>query len=533
MSTEMGNPATASPRRSYWKLDLLDPERPFFFAWNLHQLIPPDHPVRLIDELLGSCDWGSWEAGYSANLGQPPLHPRVLAGVLLYGMTQGVRSSRKLEEACRLRADFIWLAKGHRPDHSTFCLFRTHFAGPLKELFRDLNRKALEWGLSSLREVAYDGTRVKAYNSRFRTCTPQHLEAKLREWDQYFDRTMEEFRAQDDSSDPAAPEELTAHLAYLEERRQRLQTLLDQARADEAQRRREGVTTSRQICLSDEDARVMPNKEGGYAPNYTPTAVTEGTGGLIVDGDVLNVVNEGAELPAAIARVEADFGKVDTVLTDSGNASGANQQALAERGIIFLAPATSSQPQPGNPACRADPCQPVPEAEWAQLPRNDQRQLDKSCFVFVPEEDLLRCPMGKALRYEQTKREPHGAPGAVRRIYRCPDCAGCPLYGDCVSRKNHRGRTVTRDQYEEVREATAARMATAEAKARYNERPRIAETTFGILKQVMGFRQFLLRGLDKVRTEWRWAITAFNLKKMTRAVGRMRAECATLAVTEA
>jgi len=85
---------------------------------------------------------------------------------------------------------------------------------------------------------------------------------------------------------------------------------------------------------------------------------------------------------------------------------------------------------------------------------------------------------------------------------------------------------------EEVRERTAARMATAEAKELYKQRPRIAETTFGILKAVFGLRQFLLCGLEKVRIEWRWAATAFNLKKLVRHVGRLRAEFTELASAE-
>jgi len=70
----------------------------------------------------------------------------------------------------------------------------------------------------------------------------------------------------------------------------------------------------------------------------------------------------------------------------------------------------------------------------------------------------------------------------------------------------------------------ATRMATASARQRYNQRPRIAETTFGILKSVLGLRQFLLRGLEKVKTEWRWACTAFNLVKLVRHIARLRAE---------
>ncbi len=72
-------------------------------------------------------------------------------------------------------------------------------------------------------------------------------------------------------------------------------------------------------------------------------------------------------------------------------------------------------------------------------------------------------------------------------------------------------------------------MATPEAKARYQKRFHTAEVPFALLKQVMNLRRFLLRGLEKVKTEWLWACTAFNMAKLIRAVVRLRAEFAALA----
>jgi len=118
------------------------------------------------------------------------------------------------------------------------------------------------------------------------------------------------------------------------------------------------------------------------------------------------------------------------------------------------------------------------------------------------------------------------------RLYRSRACEGCPLAATCLSPKSKHGRTITRDQYEEARQRTAARMAEAPARKLYRQRPRIAETTFGILKSVLGLRQFLLRGLAKVKTEWLWAVTAFNLAKLVRQITRLRAEFAPLAAGE-
>ena len=84
-------------------------------------------------------------------------------------------------------------------------------------------------------------------------------------------------------------------------------------------------------------------------------------------------------------------------------------------------------------------------------------------------------------------------------------------------------RSVSRDQHDAVREATARRMKTEAGRRIYARRAPLVETSFGMIKEWMGLRKFLLRGLAKVRTEWLWACTAFNLKKMIKAIGRHRA----------
>lgn len=172
----------------------------------------------------------------------------------------------------------------------------------------------------------------------------------------------------------------------------------------------------------------------------------------------------------------------------------------------------------------ADPTQSVPPEAWDQLPRNNQGQLDKSCFVYDAAHDQYCCPQGRAMPFAKTKPGQRGDQKITLRVYRCADCAGCPLAQACLSAQSKGGRTITRDPYEEVRERTAARMASEPAQKLYRQRPRIAETPFAILKSIMGLRQFLLRGLDKVKIEWRWAATAFNVAKLVRAIVKMRAE---------
>ena len=119
------------------------------FSTTLDDVISDGHPVRLIGELLDGFDWTTWEGAYHGSRGKPPIHPRVLAGLWLYGLRRSVRSSRKLEYMARNSIDFLWLAEGHSPDHSTLSSFRLQFGDALKELFRHVLRVAMAAGLSS------------------------------------------------------------------------------------------------------------------------------------------------------------------------------------------------------------------------------------------------------------------------------------------------------------------------------------------------------------------------------------------------
>ena len=111
----------------YWAEVTHDRQRTHVFYPTLDAMIAPDDPVRFVDEVLSGMDWSKWEAAYERKRGQPPIHPRYIASAILYGLYRGIRSSRKLEEACRYRFDFMWLVEGRVIDHTTFSKYRTRF----------------------------------------------------------------------------------------------------------------------------------------------------------------------------------------------------------------------------------------------------------------------------------------------------------------------------------------------------------------------------------------------------------------------
>ena len=440
-----------------------------------------------------------------------------------------------LEYMCGHNVDFMWLAEGHRPDHTTLSGFRKESGKALKGLFRQVGRLAMAMGLVRLVEVAFDGTRVKANASRYHTWTAAKVEAALKELDALFDHMMTEAdQADSQSQEGLFPGEsanhLPAELATLEQRKQKLQEILQTLQSQDEARQKEGKNPEKnpaQLPKADTDSKVMPNKEGGYAPNFTPTAAVDVSSDFIVDCEVIADPNEHTQTLPTVDRIEENFGgKPKAFLADTAHGTGENLAGMASRNVAFFTPMESSQPQEGNPARRDDPTQPVAEADWPRLPRNEQKQLDKSCFVYVEPSQCYYCPQGRRLEYAEIHRVTRNDQEVAVRVYRCKNCENCPLSTACRSPKARRGRQIYRDPYEPLREEMAARMETAEGRATYAHRMHGAETPFAHIKQVMGVRQFLLRGLENVRTEWRWVCTAYNLTKLLRAVATLRAHLA-------
>jgi len=516
-----------------WAKPVIVREQMTLFHPTLDDMIPEDHEVRLLDELLRTLDWSAWEEEYSdGGPGQPPIHPQVLAGLWLYAMSRRIRTSRPLEYGCRHNIDFMWLAEGRSPDYSTLATFFSKNQQPLKDLFKQVCRKAMGMGMVRLGEVAFDATRVKAANSRYATLTATSIEKKLAAIDEQIETIIAATATSiEDAATTGAGQgtSLPEGLQSLKERRQKLEELAVIAREREEQRSTSGSKPKVpvQIPTTDSDSKVMPNKEGGFAPNYTPTALTDGECGIILDVNVLTVVNEMDEALPSVDRATALCGEApETFLSDGGNASGTILAGMEERGITAVVPVKSSEPAADNPALRNDLTQPVPTDQWEKLSRNPQGQLDKSNFVYDARRDVYHCPGGRELHC--SSRETRGGVEGAR--YQSRNCDGCPLVALCLQKKkgdpatgdDGRVRSIRRDAHTEVRERAAARMATPESKAQYARRSPIAEGPFGWLKGVLGLRQFRHVGVEKVETEWRWSCLTLNVKKVVQKLVRLR-----------
>lgn len=494
------------------------------FATRLDEAVGPDHLVRLFDDILSRLDWSKWEAGYDLRRGQPPIHPRVLAGVTLYGLLNRIRSSRALEEALQVRLDFRWLAEGRSIDHTTLSEFRRKNAVALKDTFVQIGMVARSIGCLPLETLAFDGTRMRANNRKTGTRTP----ARLREMKQELAEKFAELEAKTAAADERDEERLgqesahalSAELADVQRRQQQVEAAL--AELDRMEQAEE--TIPNRLPITDPQSRVMPNKEGGYAPNYTPLATVDVDSGLIVSTDVIANTDEEKHLTSAIRDVQDQFG-LDAppaeMLADGMMATGENLAACEALEVELFSP-LKGQSDADNPALRDDPTQPVAAEDRDRLPVMNvnrkgvkSQQLDKQAFVYDEEKDCYWCPEGQPLEYTNTTSETRNGRRRVRRRYKASTeaCAGCPLRQLCLQGKAQQ-RMINREQHESYREAHATKMSTDEAKKKYARRRHPGERPFAVIKQQFGARRFLLRGIEQVKQEWLWLSSAFNLHRL-------------------
>lgn len=469
-------------------------------------VIRADHPIRALDSFFDELDWAPWEAHYHGHRGQPPIHPRLLAGCLLYGLLKGIRSTRALEEATRMRVDFMWFLEGRTVDHSTFAQFRCSFGAELKGLNRQLSQLLRRDGKDSLVELVIDGTRVRSNSSRTGAKTAGTLERHIGKCEERLNSLLDKLEEEFEDEAPDAMT-LQEELARLELKRAKLYAALAVAdERDTAKRKKDGKkATPVRVPVTDPDSMILPNKDGGYAPNFTATVAVDKASGAIVEADVVEGANECAAVKGAVEATEEIYqAPVDRVLADGGFSSGENLAYLDRRETDSYMP-TGLDFRSSNPAKRDDPKQPVPENQREQLPRTG-KVLSQAAFVYGEQDDCYYCPMGKVLNpIKNTK---------THTVYRCPGIDGCPLGTQCVKGKKVQHRTISRDQYQSLREQTAMRMATEQGQGIYRKRAPVVEGVFGIIKHNMGIRQFLLRGRKKVRVEWNWLSAAFNLRKL-------------------
>ncbi len=362
----------------------------------LEDALPNDHQARHLDFLLGSAafadTFAEMQRSYVLNRGKPPYQPRDMAALYLFGMLHRLRSSRQLEEACHARLDVIWLMRGQTPDHSTIADFVGKHKKTLRKLFRDTLRVLLAAEMVHLSHTAFDGSKLEADAGR----NSVRSQEKIASWDKHLSEqaaVLEQEWAENEKREAdlfgqSSPwtdvreKDAEKALAKLKRKREKLQEALDQI--ERRQAAHVGSKPLKRIAsTSDPDARSMKDKEGRGKPNFNVQIAVDDAYGVIVAADVNDATDDSGQLAAMEER------EIDCHLPDAGANSAAAPPDEATQAAL----------------ARVAKGQPLSESQWAALPRNNKKMIDRAAFVYDERKDEYRCPAGHALVFLRTSKD--------------------------------------------------------------------------------------------------------------------------------
>lgn len=446
------------------------------FPPSLEDLLEKDHPARFIREFVDELDLQ--ELGFQmrkGDEGRPNYAADLLLKVWLYGYLERIRSSRKLERACKQHVALMWLTGMNSPDHNSLWRFWKNNKQALKEVFRQTVRVAMEADLVDMVLNAVDGTKITARASTKRVWARKKLQKKLARLDKSLDQAMAEVEKaeEEESGEYRLPEELVEKERLRETIREKLAQLKDERREH--------------MHPSEPDAQMMKNHEGTRL-GYNAQAVVDSKAGVIVAAKVTTEQNDKRQLVPMLEKVQEEVGKVaEETVADGGYCSGEQLDGSQRAKLPVLVNLGEVQ-----------------KAEEAG------GRYHSSKFDYDSESDCLICPMGETLEYERTcKRKDRSY---ETRVYRCKSFAHCPVRKDCSKDKN--GRCVERSPY---LGAILRQKEKQQDKAKADllrRRMSIAEPAFARVKHLLEFRRWTMGGLEKVTSQWLFMCALVNLSRI-------------------
>lgn len=461
---------------------------------DIEELVEADHAVRGIWEMTGLLDLSEFEQEIRARegvAGQRTLSPRLLTSLWIYALSEGVTSARELARMCETDPGCQWLTAMETINYHTLSDFRVDHGPALEKMFVQVVGLLSAEGLIEMKRVAQDGTKIRANAGADTFRREERIQAHLELAQKQIENLSRE--TDEDISDRGAKARARAQ----REKKERLELALEELKKIRQTKKGPVDRAEVRVSMTDPEARVMKQADGGYAPNYNVQLTTDSKAGLIVGVEVTQAGNDYASLVGAVDEVEETFGqKPNQVLADGGYASRDNIEAIAAKGIDFIAPVPKTLTS-ANKSHRHDVAEPF-------QPRSFPYDSVRDCYI---------CPAGKTLALKETRKRP----GLTEFSYRAqaPDCLSCPFKQQC-SPNSHNGRWIVRTVNSNVVQAFIAKMETPEAKAIYKTRSQLAEFPNCWIKTKLGLRQFRLRGVVKVRIESVWAAVTFNIQQWLR-----------------
>ena len=416
--------------------------------------------ARFVVEIMEQLDTIAIEQAYGGG-GSPPYPPKMMLALLFYCYAKGIFTSRKIEQATYELIPVLFIAGGMHPDHDSINTFRKRFLGELSDLFVKLLRIAHGMGILKLGDISMDGTKIKANASKHKAMSWDYA-CKLEE--QLRGEVEELIRRAESGNGPGQQEiDIPAEL-------QRRETRLDKIIEIKAE-------------LERRAAERYAQEQAEYEAKLKEREEKEQKRGRKLGGNAPTAPESGPQ-----AKDQANFTDGDSRImpTASGFEQAYNAQASVDIATMLIVGQHVSQNT--NDKQEVTPALDV----LSRLP-DDLGSITKAAADsgYFSQDNTQKFEVAGIEPYLPNGRQYHNQT-QDERFAQAPEAPKDP---DSV-------------------DAMAHRMKTEVGKKFYAQRKSTVEPVFGIIKEVMGFRRFMLHGLDSVQGEWTLVCMAFNLKRL-------------------
>ena len=437
-------------------------EQLLLFPPSIQDWIPENHLARFVVEIVSQLNLQPLAETYEGK-GLSAYHPESLLSLLFYGYATGVFSSRKIEKATYDSVAFRFISANTHPDHDTIATFRKRFLGQLKPLFVQILLLAREMGLLKIGKISLDGTKIKANASKHHALSWDHvckIEKQLQAEVEELIRLAEKADSEKIPDGMDIPQELSR-------RRDRLQAIAE-AKAKIEERAAQRYAQEKKEHEQKIAARQAKEKETGKKPRgRDPKPPTSGPR----KNDQVNLTDEESRImPSA----------------DKGFVQSYNAQAAVDVDTMCIVESHITQATNDKQEITTT------LASLNMLPENlgkvDTMLADAG---YYSDANVASCKHSGIEPFIPPNRDKHNQPLTERFL----NPALLPEDAKPVDQMRNKLKTL-------------------EGRKMYSRRKSTVEPVFGIIKHVLGFRQFLLRGFEAVSGEWTLVSMAWNIKRI-------------------
>jgi transposase len=486
---------------------------------SLEDMIDPNHPVRVVNQVIDSLDIDALIRKYKGG-GSSSYHPRLMLKILVYGYLTNMYSSRKIERALTQNIHFMWLSAMSYPDHNTINRFRSEkLKGALKEVFSQVVLLLVEQGIITLKEAYHDGTKIEANANQYTFVwgrsiikSKERIKKQMKELWAYAESVASEELENNEPEhfEKIDPESVRRTIENNDKAlkgktvNKKVKQKLDYAHKNwpdnlkkyEQQEKTLGHRNS--YSKTDPDATFMRMKEDHMSncqlkPGYNWQISTENQ--YILGYTIHQTTSDTTTLKSHLEAVKDGLGKMpDTLVADAGYGSEENFEFLEKNNVeAFIKYPYFHKEQ--SKKWRTDPFR------QENLPYDDNS-------------DSYTCPNGRKMSFVKEKiRITDNGFKQVKRIYQAQECSGCPMREAC-NKYNGNRRIEINPRLNHYKSIMKERLNSERGRKYRSQRPADVEAVFGIIKGNRNHRRFLLRGLEKVKIEVGLLALAHNLSKL-------------------